>query len=202
MDLSPLTRFVTEFGDQAVILPFVITVAAVLLALGASREAAIWCLAIFLSLSGALLAKLVFIPCGHLLPVPGIRSPSGHAAAAIAAYGGFAVLWAKFATDTRLRALFVSAAVLGSLAIAASRIVLGAHTAGEVALGGLIGLAAPLLMARSGVQGARAAPRPHLLLLLLVPLLAALLLHGRTLSVETEIDRFALRLAAWLGICG
>jgi len=201
MDLSPLTRFVTEFGDQAVILPFVVTVAAVLLALGAAARRRSGASPFFCHCparcwrNSSLFHAATSARARH-------QKPSGHAAAAIAAYGGFAVLWAKFATDTRLRALFVSAAVLGSLAIAASRIVLGAHTAGEVALGGLIGLAAPLLMARSGVQGARAAPRPHLLLLLLVPLLAALLLHGRTLSVETEIDRFALRLAAWLGICG
>lgn len=203
MPIAQILTFMTELGDQAVILPFAATVAIALAAAGARREALLWCVAIFVPLFATLVAKIVFVPCGHLLPGLGIRSPSGHAAAAIAAYGGFAVLWAKFADDRRLQALFISTAFLASIGVAVSRVYLGAHSLSEVLIGSAIGLSAPALLWRMGPPADALSPRPRLVfLLLLLPLALAFLLRGRTLSVEGHIAAFAIRLMSALGVCG
>jgi membrane-associated phospholipid phosphatase len=192
--------FVTGFGDQSVILPFAAAVAIALAASGARREALIWCGAIFIALFATLVAKVLFLPCGHLIPLLGIRSPSGHTAAAIAAYAGFAMLWVKLAQDRWMRAAFISVALAGCLAIAVSRVLIGAHTTPEVLFGGLIGLASPVILA--GVEPPASEPRPRpTLLLLLVPLILVLLFHGATLPIEGAIDVASMRLMAWLGLC-
>lgn len=196
-----IVYFVTEFGDQGVVLPFVLTVAIALVVAGAHREALLWSIAIVFALGGVLAAKLVFLPCGHLLPNLHLRSPSGHAAAALAAYGGFAVLWAKLARDYWLRVSFVTAGIIVGLAIAMSRVLIGVHTTPEVLLGGLIGLSAPAILTRAVERPENEpAPRPTLLLLL-VPLLFALLLHGVTLPVEGRIEHFAMWFMGLLGVC-
>jgi membrane-associated phospholipid phosphatase len=192
--------FVTGFGDQGVILPFAAAVAIALAASGARHEAMIWCGAISVALTGTLVAKIFFLPCGHLIPALDIRSPSGHTAAAIAAYGGFAVLWARLSHHHLMRIGFISAALAAGFAIAASRVAIGAHTTPEVLLGGLIGISAPAILA--GIEPPASEPRPRpTLLLLLIPLALVLLLHGAALPVEGIIDRFSMRLMALIGIC-
>lgn len=201
MRFSDLLTYVTQLGDQGVILPFVVSVAFVLVAAGARREALYWCAAIFAALFGSLLAKIVFIPCGHLLSGLDIRSPSGHTAASVAAYGGFAVLSAKFARDHSMRALLVGAASAGIVGIAISRFMLGMHSVPEVLLGGLIGLSAPAILYRAEPPASEPKPRPAPWLLLL-PIALAILLHGASLPVEDRIAAFAARFMSALGICG
>ncbi|KAB7740727.1 phosphatase PAP2 family protein [Parvibaculum sedimenti] len=200
MHLSQLLYFITAFGDQAVILPFAITVAIVLAAARARRAALIWCIALAASLGGSLIAKIVFISCGHLLPALDIRSPSGHTTAAIAAYGGFAALWAQLARARWTRALFIAGALAGCGGIAASRILLHMHSAPEVLLGALIGLAAPIILYRVEPPASEPRPRPTLLLLLL-PLCLVFILRGTTLPIESRIDQLSKALTAMLGIC-
>ncbi len=207
MRLSDFSTYMTQLGDQGVILPFVVSVAFVLVAAGARHEALYWCAAIFAALFGSLLAKIVFIPCGHLLPGLDIKSPSGHTAASVAAYGGFAVLWAKLSgagssvTSCGMRALLVGATAAGVIGIAISRFVLGMHTMPEVLLGGLIGLAAPAILLRAEPPANEPKPRPAPWLLLL-PVALAILLHGASLPVEDRIAAFAARFMSALGICG
>ncbi|HEY4343867.1 MAG TPA: phosphatase PAP2 family protein [Parvibaculum sp.] len=201
MHRAEFLHFITGFGDQAVVLPFVAVVAIALAAMGARREALYWCVAIFVALFGALIAKIVFLPCGHLIPELDLRSPSGHTAAAVAAYGGFAMLWVKFSKDRRTRAMFISAAIIGCVGIAASRVLIHVHTMPEVLLGGFIGLSAPTFLARMQPPESEATPRPTLLLLL-VPLVLVLALRGATLPVEGLIDHLSLQLMAWFGVCG
>lgn len=197
----------TQLGDQGVILPFVVSVAFVLVAAGARREALYWCAAIFAALFGSLLAKIVFIPCGHLIPGLDIRSPSGHTAASVAAYGGFAVLWAKFArtgssvTSCGMRGLLVGAASAGIVGIAVSRFMLGMHSVPEVLLGGLIGLAAPAILLRAEPPASEPRPRPAPWLLLL-PIALAILLRGASLPVEDRIAAFAVKFMSTIGVCG
>lgn len=196
-----LLHFVTRFGDQTVVLPFVAVVAIVLIAAGARREALYWCVAMFVALFGALIAKVIFLPCSHLFPELNLRSPSGHTAAAVAAYGGFAMLWVKFSQDRRLRAVFISAAIIGCFSIAASRVLIQVHTTPEVLLGGLIGLTAPALLMRMKPPENEPVLRPTLLLLL-VPFALVVLLPGVSLPIENTIDRLSMHLMAWLGLCG
>src|SRR5690606_31734864 len=91
----PFIHILTNLGDQGLILPFVFTVAIGLWLSGARREAFIWLLAVGMALGSMLALKLIFLPCGHVVPSLNLRSPSGHAAAGFAAYGGFAVLEAR-----------------------------------------------------------------------------------------------------------
>lgn len=201
MHLSSILYFITEFGDQAVILPFAITVAITLAAAGARREALIWSAALVVALAGSLFAKIVFIPCGHLLPGLDIRSPSGHTTAAVAAYGGFATLWVKLTRDSWTRAAFIAGALAACFGIAVSRVLLGAHSMQEVSFGAAIGLLAPIILYRVEPPASEPRPQPTLLLLLL-PLSLTFLFHGATLPVENRIDWAAKAIMAWLGICG
>jgi membrane-associated phospholipid phosphatase len=201
MDGRHLFRIVTDFGDQGVILPLVGLIAVGLLVLGERRAALWWCLAIAVSLGGAFVAKFVFIPCGHLVPGLDLRSPSGHMAAATAAYGGLAVLVAKAARRRQATAIALVLAALAALAIGLTRVILAAHTASETVVGGAIGLAAPLILA---------IPRDLIVRrltlksawLLLVPLALILAFHGVELSLESRIDLIARDLAESLGVCG
>lgn len=200
MHLSQILYFITAFGDQAVILPFAISVAIVLAAGSGRRMALIWCFALAASLGGSLVAKIVFISCGHLFPALNVRSPSGHTTAAIAAYGGFAALWTKLARDRWTRALFVVGALAACVGIAVSRILLHMHSAPEVLLGALIGLAAPVILYRIEPPASKPRPLPTLFLLLL-PLCLVFLLHGTTLPIESKINQLSKALTAMLGMC-
>lgn len=191
---------ITTFGDQAVTLPFAIAVAVVLAATRARQTALVWCLALGASWGGALIAKLVFLSCGQLLPVLNIRSPSGHATAAIAAYGGFAMLWARDTRERRTRILIAVVALTVCAGIALSRVLLHMHSMPEVLLGATIGLAAPIILYRAEppVSEPRSRPTP---LLLLLPLCLVFALNGTTIPVEGMIGMISRALAALLGIC-
>jgi hypothetical protein len=69
-------RFVTDFADQAVVLPVVAAIGIVLLAQGWRRGAAAWVGATAGTFGIMLLLKLVFIAC----PMSDLRTPSGHVA--------------------------------------------------------------------------------------------------------------------------
>lgn len=200
MQGSSFLHFVTGFGDQGLVLPFAVAVAIALAASGARRETLFWCAAMAFALSATLALKLFFLPCGHLFPQLNLRSPSGHAAASVAAYGGFAVLWARLAKGRWLRIAFVSGGILFAVLIAGSRVLIHVHTIPEVLLGGLTGLVAPAILSRIERRTDEPSPRP-LLLVLLLPLFLTLFLHGTSLPVEGRIEKFALWVAGLLGVC-
>jgi len=83
--------------------------------------------------------KLVAYACAP----PVLRSPSGHTAAAAIILGGLAVALGA----GRDRAVLLAAAA-GAALIGASRLLLDVHTAPEVALGGLVGIAGALGLSR------------------------------------------------------
>ena len=60
-------RFLTDFGDQAVILPLAATVALIFLISGWRRGALAWTVAVSATLGVVLLLKLAFLACGHLI---------------------------------------------------------------------------------------------------------------------------------------
>ncbi|MFZ2469315.1 MAG: phosphatase PAP2 family protein, partial [Parvibaculum sedimenti] len=98
------------------------------------------------------------------------------------------------------RALFIAGALAGCGGIAASRILLHMHSAPEVLLGALIGLAAPIILYRVEPPASEPRPRPTLLLLLL-PLCLVFILRGTTLPIESRIDQLSKALTAMLRIC-
>jgi membrane-associated phospholipid phosphatase len=91
-------------------------------------------------------------PVRHLDDAPPTSSfPSGHTAAAIALYGAVAVLASERARSALLRRLFVAAAVVIPLLVAASRMYRGMHFLSDV-LGGVLLGAVWLLAVVRGIR--------------------------------------------------
>lgn len=183
--------FITDFADQAVILPAAALIA-VLLAFGGWRRGALaWTTAIVGTFALMLALKLGFGACGHLIGNGDIESPSGHTAAAGVFYGGiFAYLAERLFGRTALSLVAVLAVVA---LVGVSRVVLGAHTIAEAVVGALVGSLAALMMVRG------AGPPPdrdkRLATLLLPACLLVFTVHGARLPAEAAIRHFAY--GAW-----
>lgn len=178
-------RYLTDFADQAVVLPLIAVVALVLGVLGWRRGALAWLVAVGVSFAAVLALKLVFATCGPALGMVSLRSPSGHAAAAAVIAGGIAVMMGQ--AGQRVAAIAgVAAAVIG-----VTRVVLGLHTPAEVVLGGALGVLGVLGFA--ALAGKPPALRVRWLAAAVVGV--ALLLHGQHLNAETSIRAAALGLS-------
>jgi membrane-associated phospholipid phosphatase len=196
-----LIDLITNLADQAVILPLVFAVLILLIALGELRAALWWVGAIAVALGGTLAAKIVFIPCGHLLPAFAVQSPSGHVAAAAAAYSGLMMLAAQATPSSTGRTAALGLGALVIVAVAFSRVVLQAHTLQEALLGAAIGITAPLLLT---------VPQPLFVRgkvvrcrwLLVLPLLVIPLTLGQQVDAERWIAEVAWRGAHWIHACG
>ncbi len=143
-------EFLTDFADEAVILPLSAVVAILLAVLGWWRGAFAWALTVGGVLAVMGLLKIAFIACAGPVAGLGIQSPSGHTAAAAVTYGGIFLLFGRDRLPT-------PALLAGPLAMAVlfgtSRLVLHAHVPAEAVLGGLVGLAgAALLLPLAGPQ--------------------------------------------------
>ncbi|MDO8288462.1 MAG: phosphatase PAP2 family protein [Parvibaculum sp.] len=201
MSLIRFFELLTKFGDQSFILPFALAVAAALWMGEARREARTWLLAIGMTLGVVLLLKLVFVPCGHLLPGWGLRSPSGHAAAGFAAFGGYAVLEAKLNRPAWQKWAILSAGFAFAALIAFSRLIVHAHSAPEVVLGSLVGLIAPAILLWQIKPQTKPAIANPLALAPLLPLALLLLFNGRALPIEQHITAFAVAMTRAWGFC-
>lgn len=134
--------------------------------------------------------KLAAFACGP----PTLRSPSGHTAAAAIVLGGLVVVLGR---GGRARAVLLAAA-FGAVLIGISRLLLGVHTAPEVALGGFVGIAGALGLSRL------AGPPPRHLRpgwLVAVAIAVIVLFHGWHLDAEPRIHRAALDMARTLNVC-
>ncbi len=181
--------FLTDFADQAVILPVMLLVAVVLALLGWRRGAIAWLVGVSGTLGVMLLLKLLFSACGDLLPGD-IHSPSGHTAAAAVTYGGIVALLGA-SGGTALATALGAAIIFG-----VSRLELGVHTPTEVLLGGAVGLAGAALLVR--LAGRRpAGPRQMSSGLLAACVIGFLLFHGTHVRAETTIGRLAQLLEVW-----
>lgn len=129
-----IMQALTDFADQAVVLPLIAVVALMLGLLGWRRGALAWLGAVGLSFVSVLALKLVFATCGPALGLPALRSPSGHTAAAAVIAGGIAVVLGL------RRQQIAAIAGLAAMLIGTTRVALGLHTPPEVALGGALGI--------------------------------------------------------------
>ncbi len=188
-------QFVTDFADEAVILPVAIMVLAVFLATGWRRGALAWAAGVGSVLGVMLVLKIVVFACGHLLPWVGLASPSGHTAASAVVYGG---ILAFVAPESR-RAAVVAACWGGAVAllIALTRLGLGVHTLADVIVGAGVGVVGAVAMRMLAGRKPAVLPAPWLL----VAVVAAMaVFHGSRLEAETRIRWAAVDL--WpLSIC-
>ena len=185
----PEALFVTYFADQAIVLPVTIGVGVAFALAGWRRGALVWTLAMGGTYGLVLALKLSFVACGHLLPVSGVRSPSGHTATAAAVYGGLLAVVARFFVGDGRWTLPCSIAVAAVIGL--SRLELGAHTAPEVLIGGIIGICGAF------AAGELAGAPPfalHVWRVGVLTLIALALLHGSRLPAEAEIGYLAPKL--------
>ena len=152
---------------------------------GWRRAAAAWLGVIAAALGLMLLIKLALLATDALAWAD-IRSPSGHTVSAALLGGGLFGL----ATAARTRPLWhgVCVAVLAGLLVGASRVIVGDHTVGEVALAlpvGVLGAAALLKLQGRPPPGMRMGP------ILLTASLTAAASYGAHLKAEEIIARLA-----------
>jgi len=145
-DISTRVKYLTDFADQAVILPLVLATAIALALQGWRRGALVWVIVVLGTFTATLGLKLICLACTPIFGPMDLHSPSGHVAAATVVTGGLAAML------TRRRAAILPAALLAAVTIGVSRVVLGAHSLSEVVLGAMVGLAGAAALA--GFAGA------------------------------------------------
>ncbi|HLJ63520.1 MAG TPA: phosphatase PAP2 family protein [Stellaceae bacterium] len=133
-----LLLFITDLGDAALLIPASLAVLIWFWCRGLTRIAGLYAAAILATLLLTLIAKIGFHLYDGTLAGIALRSPSGHTALAMTCYGTAALLIGIERTRATRMALLAGTFLLVTL-IAASRILLLAHTIPEVALGGVIG---------------------------------------------------------------
>ena len=183
--------FLTDFADQAVVLPVVLVVAVILTATGWRRGALVWLGAIGVTFAVVLVLKLGFLACEPVFGAWALRSPSGHTAAASVVGGGFATVLGGSSP------VALSASVLAALLIGSSRVELGFHSLPEVLLGAAVGIAGAAVLA--GLAGRPPVTRP--IPLLAVAIVVAVVVHGTRLPAEQTIWRFAQGLLDFIPAC-
>jgi membrane-associated phospholipid phosphatase len=183
--------FLTDFADQAVMLPLVLAIAIALLVQGWRRGAVAWVVVVCATFGVTLGLKVLFIPCSDAFDMPTLHTPSGHVAAATVVVGGLAVLLLG-------RRLAVLVALATAALIGTTRLVLGEHTGLEVAVGAIVGLAGVAALIR--LAGARPAP-VDVRRVVLIAVLVAVVFHGLHMPAEAHIRGAAWRLAQFLKVC-
>jgi membrane-associated phospholipid phosphatase len=184
-------RYLTDFADQAVIIPLVLAIAVALAVLGWRRGAIVWLVVVAGTFLATLAFKLMFLACSSLFGPIDVHSPSGHVAAATVVTGGLAAML------SRRRTSILPAAVLAAIVIGVSRVVLGMHSLPEVVVGALIGLAGAVALLRF------AGPPPALRIAPLIAIIVVVagLFHGLHLPAEAAIRHTALRAAQFIPAC-
>ena len=178
-------QFLTDFGDQAVVLPIFIVVAISLVLSHWYRGLAAWLFAVGGALGTIGLLKYIFYACSSVLGSSGIHSPSGHTGATAAVYGGGLLLLLRGRVTTVW--LVVIPVVLAGL-IGFSRVRVGAHVPIESVLGGAVGLvgAALVVMLAGPRPAVRAWP------VAMAALVTVVLFHGIRLNAENIVHHFTL----------
>ncbi len=180
-------NFLTNFADQAVVLPLAACVFITLFALGWRRGALAWGACVAGVLAVMLVLKLVTLACGAHVAWTGLASPSGHTATAAVVYGGLFALLAPRSRNATLVAAAAGGAV--ALGIGLTRLALHVHTVADVLVGAAVGVGGAVLMRRlAGTRPSRLAT-PWLLA---GACLVLLVFHGDKLEAETRLHWLAL----------
>lgn len=189
-------RFLTNFGNEMVLLPVATLMLLWLARIGGWRTASFWGAALVLCGGGTALLKIYLSDCAT--PIAALNSPSGHASMSTLVYGGLAlILGAEAPSWQRVGAGAIGAAIV--LAIALSRLVLHAHSLIEVVVGCLIGTVALVLFA--SLYLTEKPPVRDLAPFFAAVALLLLLLHGHAVDLEPVWRKVATYLHANVGIC-
>ena len=180
-------HFISDLGDQAVILPVLVVVGLVLLLAGWWRAAAAWFFVVPGTLGVVLFAKLSTMACQGLLPPIGLLSPSGHASASAVVYGGALAL---LLGGGRFRfGVAVASGLAAGTLVGYTRLALEVHTLADVIVGDLLGTMGVVVLI--WLTGPR--PRPRLrhgwISASAAVLAVVVLFHGRHVYAEMHIKR-------------
>ncbi len=129
--------FISNFADQAVVLPLAVVAAFGLLLARWWRGLLAWSVCVGAVLGTMLVLKIAGLELSLYLGWAAALSPSGHVAAGCVVYGGLAVLLLRGRAPPLLVA---SMPILVVTVIGFSRLRLGAHTPLEVVVGAVVGL--------------------------------------------------------------
>jgi membrane-associated phospholipid phosphatase len=182
---------VTDFGDQAVVLPLAVGVALIFALSGWRRGALAWTAAIGCTLGLILFLKLRFVACDQFLPDARPGNPSGHTAAAAAVYGGLVAIVMRSIWDRWALPFTVAIAVFLAVVIGESRLILDTHSMAEVVVGGAIGVggaASFVVLAGPPLRSVR------MLRVVAMGLLIVLMLYGFRLPAEAAIKSVAINI--------
>jgi membrane-associated phospholipid phosphatase len=189
-------KFVTDFGDSALLLPLSLAILAWLLFARSARTGIWWSAALILCGTGIGVLKMLFFACP---PGGDLDSPSGHTALSALVYGGLATILASETQSKWLRRAIGAAAFFLIVTIADSRLVLHMHSLPEVAAGMAIGIATLALF----VFQYRRIPHKHgrILPLLLIASITVAVFHGQQLTPESRLHALSLLLNLRALVC-
>lgn len=182
-----VARTITDFADQAVMLPMAAAIGILLFAMGWRRGAIAWFAVISGMLALMLVLKVWAGACGAVVYGDDLQSPSGHTASAAAIYGGALTLLLR-RTIRRVPIGFICAGVFAVL-VGVTRVTLGAHSVIEVAIGAFVGVTAAMVLEWA------AGPVPHHLPVFrpaAVVIAVLLVFHGLHMPAEAAIRRIRI----------
>ena len=189
-------KFLTDFGDSAVLMPLSVVVFAWLLTMRPRRPALWWLMALgFLALV-ITASKIVLFACPL---ADDINSPSGHTGFSLLTYGALAVIVAAELPRMWLRVATLSAMVLLVVGIGLSRVALHMHTLAEAGIGFGIGTAALAIFCFGYFPKPRTRRTVAPLLVGAAVILAAF--HGGRINPEDNLHMLALELNVRALLC-
>ena len=130
--------FITHFGDAALLIPLSLAVTSILIWSGHRPAALRFAMAVAFLMAATVLLKIGFYAIGGDAALD-VLSPSGHAGFSVTVYGCCAAILAKQYRPAGAAIVIAAAAALLATVLA-SRVVLGAHSIAEVALGSALGV--------------------------------------------------------------
>ena len=195
---SELLISITDIGDSAVLFGMVVAGCIYLLAAGCRKGVMVLIFAFIFASSLIGILKLLFMGCNGFYKTT-MRSPSGHTALSVGVIGAYAMLIASQLKGWRIYIPYLFAVPL-VIAIAVSRVMLGAHTVSEVALG-LVAGGTTLLTVNWIVKRGEKPKKFNIAALLLTVFLIAAILHGYRLPAENFIQYVAGQIKHYIPVC-
>jgi membrane-associated phospholipid phosphatase len=180
---------ITDFADLGLLLPLAGLVALALAAVDRRRDALAWTLAVTGTFATMLVLKLAVLAWVGPDAGDGLANPSGHTAAGTVVYAGLLTLVGE--RFGRRMPIALLAGVGFGLIFGLSRLMLRVHTLADVLVGGAVGVAGALVLARLASPRRPEAPAHGRVIVAAVALFGVLTFHGQSLYAEPELQRIA-----------